>query len=179
MKNYRPLGMRLYTVIAAAIGMTVASAAAPAAYCATVPSLNINGKSVEMDTAPVLVGDTYMMPIRFLSEYLGCTVTWDAETQQAQITPPANQQAGQSSTGTTTLTVGQVAAVGEKGGERSLFRAPVLRDGRMFLPLKDIAGFLKAQIQFDPEKSVLTVRLPARRNAPEPVNAQYFARELV
>lgn len=51
------------------------------------PVLQVNGKPVEMDTAPEIVGSgTMMIPVRYIAEALHCKVTWDAPARTATIT---------------------------------------------------------------------------------------------
>ena len=44
-----------------------------------------DGGSVEMDTAAVIVGDRTYAPIRYLAEFFGYTVTWDASARTVRI----------------------------------------------------------------------------------------------
>ncbi len=46
----------------------------------------VNGATTEMDVPARLVNDKTMVPLRFLSENLGCTVDWDEATNTAIIT---------------------------------------------------------------------------------------------
>ena len=39
----------------------------------------INGESVSLDSPAIISGDRTMVPLRFVSEALGCEVSWDAE----------------------------------------------------------------------------------------------------
>lgn len=49
--------------------------------------LQVNGKPVEMDAAPEIVGSgTMMIPVRYIAEALHCKVAWDASTRTATIT---------------------------------------------------------------------------------------------
>ena len=51
------------------------------------PVLQVNGKPVEMDAAPEIVGSgTMMIPVRYIAEALHCKVAWDASTRSATIT---------------------------------------------------------------------------------------------
>ena len=44
------------------------------------------GKTYSMDVAPILVKDRTMLPIRFVVEYFGGTVSWADSTQVVTIT---------------------------------------------------------------------------------------------
>jgi uncharacterized protein YbbC (DUF1343 family) len=46
----------------------------------------VNGISLPMDTAPVIKDDRTMVPVRFVSEFLGATVDWDDVTRTVMVT---------------------------------------------------------------------------------------------
>jgi hypothetical protein len=46
---------------------------------------SVNGTAVTMDVPAQIIGDRTMVPLRFLSEELGYTVTWDEESRTAVI----------------------------------------------------------------------------------------------
>ena len=49
------------------------------------PIATVNGQSVEMDTAPRVINNRTMIPLRFLSENLGYDVEWNETTKTAVI----------------------------------------------------------------------------------------------
>ncbi|GAW93851.1 stalk domain-containing protein [Calderihabitans maritimus] len=46
-----------------------------------------NGQEIKLDTAPLLVEGSTMVPVRVVSEFFGATVVWDGKTQTVTITP--------------------------------------------------------------------------------------------
>ena len=48
----------------------------------------IDGTPIEFETAPRMINDRIMVQIRPIAEKLGCTVTWDADTQTSYINQP-------------------------------------------------------------------------------------------
>ncbi len=50
----------------------------------------LNGEMIVMDTYGILKDDRTMVPIRFISELLGCTVLWDENTSTVVIASPEN-----------------------------------------------------------------------------------------
>lgn len=46
----------------------------------------VNGQTTRMDVPARLINDKTMVPLRFLSENLGCTVSWDESTNTAIVT---------------------------------------------------------------------------------------------
>lgn len=51
----------------------------------------VNNKDKQLDCAPLIVSDRTMIPIRFVSETLGCTVEWDGVTKKVTITSPEKE----------------------------------------------------------------------------------------
>jgi hypothetical protein len=49
----------------------------------------VNGQKVELDVAPQIVNGTTVVPVRFVTENLGCEVKWDAKTQEITILYPS------------------------------------------------------------------------------------------
>lgn len=54
------------------------------------PMAYINGEMIVMDTYGILKDCRTMVPIRFISELLGCTVLWDDNTSTVVITSPTD-----------------------------------------------------------------------------------------
>lgn len=48
---------------------------------------SVFGKPVINDVAPIIRNERTMLPLRFVAENLGATVTWDAAAQQVTILP--------------------------------------------------------------------------------------------
>ena len=53
--------------------------------CADSKTITIDGKKVKMDTAPEILNDRMMLPIRFIAEALNCSVKWDENAQKVTI----------------------------------------------------------------------------------------------
>ncbi|WP_202077386.1 N-acetylmuramoyl-L-alanine amidase family protein [Caldalkalibacillus salinus] len=53
-------------------------------------TIHVNGQAQEMDTAPFLENYRTMVPLRFVSEYLGLRVGWDNAEKQAFISTKVN-----------------------------------------------------------------------------------------
>jgi len=45
----------------------------------------INGRSVTLDTAPVIVGGRTLVPLRFVGESMGADISWDGATQTVTV----------------------------------------------------------------------------------------------
>jgi len=55
----------------------------------------INGQPAELDAPPILVQGRTMVPLRFVSESMGATVSWDPQSMTAYITAPQARVAGE------------------------------------------------------------------------------------
>jgi len=62
----------------------------------------VNGQTKTMAVPATIIDNQTFVPIRFLSENLGCTVNWDADTRMATIDPPGTASSD-ASTGTITI----------------------------------------------------------------------------
>ena len=67
--------MRLSWVLAAALLCLLVASVATAASAITIV---VNGQTVTTDVPPQIIDGRVMVPIRFVSEALGATVSWDA-----------------------------------------------------------------------------------------------------
>ena len=54
--------------------------------------VSVNNNISELPVAPRLIHNTTMVPVRFISEYLGCKVDWDAQTQTVILESPTPTQ---------------------------------------------------------------------------------------
>ena len=57
-----------------------------------------NGKASQLDTAPAIINERTMLPIRFIAESFGFDVAWDGDTQKITITKTAEAAAASSKT---------------------------------------------------------------------------------
>lgn len=82
--------------------LVVLVAAAATALAATTISIEVNGRVVATDVAPVNMSGRVMVPIRFVAEALGAEVSWDGMKQTVRIkTPDAGGPATNASGGMT------------------------------------------------------------------------------
>ena len=50
------------------------------------PEAVVNGRTVQLDVAPVVMGGRTLVPLRFIAENLGADVRWDERTQTVAVT---------------------------------------------------------------------------------------------
>lgn len=114
-----------------------------------------NGTRVTFDVAPVILNGRTLLPVRYVAEPLGATVSWAAGTRTVTI---------QRSSLTLALVVGKATAVAngrilpiDAADSRV---APVILQGRTMLPARFVAEQLGCVVAYDPATRVVTVTYP-------------------
>ncbi len=110
----------------------------------------VNGETKIMDVAPFIsdAGRT-MVPVRFIAEALGLTVDWNAEKRQVTITGENTQ---------IILTIDSKQAM-INGVPVQLDVAPVIVNGRTFVPLRFVAETFDFQVDWQPPVVILIKEL--------------------
>ncbi len=109
--------------------------------------INVFGKTIKNDVAPIIVGDRTMLPIRVVAEALGADVDWDAELQKVTITK-----------GDTVieLFIGETTAY-VNGKAVQLNVAPFIDNDRTYLPVRFVSEYLGAVVHWDADTRTVTV----------------------
>lgn len=98
---------------------------------------------------PYIEQGVTMVPVRYVSEELKAEVEWNAETKQVTVTDLGTDQQ-------IVLTVDSTLA--EVNGEEVTLDLPaVVRDGRVFVPLRFIAESLGGEVFWDEETKTVTI----------------------
>ena len=100
----------------------------------------VNGKAYEKDAAPVIMNDRTLVPIRFVTESLGGTVAWNAETKEVTLVIDGKE---------IKMTIGKTI---EKYGV-----APVILNDRTYVPVRFVADELGATTTWDAVSKMVTV----------------------
>jgi len=109
----------------------------------------VNGKAVQIDAPAEIMNGRTFLPLRAISEALGATVDWIAETQGITVTLGKN---------TIGLQVGNTSAV-VNGTVMTLDAAPYIKNSRTMVPFRVIAEGLGATVEWDPALRIVTVTL--------------------
>ncbi len=109
--------------------------------------INVFGKIIKNDVAPIIVGDRTMLPIRVVAEALGAEVDWDAELQKVTITK-----------GDTVieLFIGETTAY-VNGKAVQLDVAPFIDNNRTYLPVRFVSEYLGAVVHWDGDTRTVTI----------------------
>jgi hypothetical protein len=111
--------------------------------------MTVNGKVVQLDAAPEIVNGRTFLPLRAISEALGATVDYIADTQGITVVLGTN---------TIGLQIGNTSAV-VNGTVMTLDAPPYIKNSRTMVPLRVIAEGLGATVEWDPALRVVTITL--------------------
>ena len=114
------------------------------------PNMTVNGEEKPIDeqgTAPVIVNDRTLLPVRAVIEELGGTVGWDGETQEVTLKYDTDE---------IKLTLDSTTAV-LNGEEKTLDVAPTVINERTMLPIRFIAESFKFGVLWDGKTQTVTV----------------------
>ena len=130
---------RIKKVISALlIGLIIMSGFAASASSAAI-KLEIDGKNVASDVAPIVKDGRTLVPIRIVAETLGAQVDWSASQQKATITTAAY---------TLVFTIGS-ASYTVNGSSKTLDVPPEIINGRTMVPLRVISESIGATVNYD------------------------------
>ena len=108
----------------------------------------VNGELLVSDSPAVLVGSRTMVPLRAISEKLGCGVGWDDATQTAEI---KNEKTAVYVTIDSDVMVKKILAE-EKSEEIKIDAPAMLYKSRTLIPLRAVSEALDAKVDWDAEK---------------------------
>lgn len=103
--------------------------------------VNVDNEAVIYDAAPVIRNDRTLVPIRIITEALGGKVDWNGATKE--VTLSSNDKEIK-------MTIGKTL---EKYGV-----APVIIDGRTFVPVRFVADELGAEVAWDEATKTVTIK---------------------
>ncbi|WP_103108861.1 stalk domain-containing protein [Brevibacillus reuszeri] len=107
----------------------------------------LDGKVLVMEEKPFVQGGRALVPIRAISSALKAEVTWDPKTSSALITRGDDS---------ITLYLNKKEAT-VNGKTVALEIAPVLKNGRLFLPLRFVSEQLKAEVNWQEEGKIVLI----------------------
>jgi len=125
-------------------------------------TIHIDGKVIESEVAPLIVKDRTMVPVRVISEALGCQVSWqNAERRVLITTPGANSFIPRTE-------AQRGIGIFIDGKEIKAEPAPFILDGRTMVPFRVIAEGLGMQVDWDGKNRQVLITTPAIDNNPVP-----------
>ncbi|MDR1559608.1 MAG: copper amine oxidase N-terminal domain-containing protein [Clostridiales bacterium] len=122
------------------------------AYAANSIRIFVDGEELYMDVPARLINDRTMIPVRAVSEAVGCVVEWYGEDQRIVVNSPAGgdplivMEVGNSLVTVNTYD-GNTGAVG--GRRVTIDSPPVIIDGRTLVPLRFVAETIGFEVEWD------------------------------
>ncbi|MDR2615635.1 MAG: substrate-binding domain-containing protein [Oscillospiraceae bacterium] len=129
---------RISAILALVTAFSLWIGAAPAAAAADL-AIEIDGKTVASDVAPVVKDGRTLVPLRVVTETLGASVEWDAGKNQAIIETAAY---------TVVFTLGSKTYT-VNGAQKTLDVPAEARDGRTLVPLRALSESIGAEVSYD------------------------------
>ncbi|MDR2357767.1 MAG: substrate-binding domain-containing protein [Oscillospiraceae bacterium] len=133
----------LALVLAASLclGLAPTSAAAPAI------ALEIDGRAVASDAAPVVKGGRTLVPVRVITETLGASVSWNQSSKRVTV-----ETAGY----TVVFTIGSKNYT-VNGASKTLDTPPEISNNRTLIPIRALAESIGAEVNYDAAANKATV----------------------
>lgn len=135
------------TILLAALSLMLAASSVSAQGVQVIA----DGTPVSFDTPPTVVNDRVMIPLRAVGEALGAAVTWDEETQSANVYRHGTVQ---------TVTIGsQQATIYREGASAAVTMdtAPYTVNDRTMVPARFLAEGFGAQVDWDEDSQTVTI----------------------
>lgn len=111
-------------------------------------SATVDGKSVALDIAPLLLDGTTYLPLRFVSDALGADIGWDQAAQKATVTGGGKL---------VELWVGKPDLL-NTGVRATAAATPILRSGRVLVPVRVVSTELGRKVGWDQKTKTITIR---------------------
>ena len=113
----------------------------------TTPTIVIDSRTIDSDTAPFIVDGTTLVPLRVISENMGASVDWNGETRQVTVTK-----------GNTNikLTIDEYLAY-VNGDAVTVALAPRIENSRTMVPLRFIGETLDCEVGWDAETKTVYI----------------------
>ena len=115
------------------------------------PVMSVNGAERNIDnegTAPVIINDRTLLPVRTVVEAMGGTVEWNADTQTVTLTRNSD---------TINLIIGSKTAYLNDNSE-VIDTAPIILNDRTMLPIRFIAENFGFTVDWDNENQTVTIK---------------------
>ena len=116
-------------------------------FAAKTPVIYINGEKIHTKTAPIILKGTTYVPLRDISENMGCTVTWDAKTSTVKIFENSSKK-------TILIEKNSYTANGKK---TALNPGTMNKNGTTLVPLRVIGESLDCDVKWDAKEPSITI----------------------
>lgn len=112
--------------------------------------IQVNGRQINFDSPPYIDNNNRtMVPIRFIIEELGASISWDGEEQKVNISFNNKE---------VTLWIGKNTAK-MNGSELKMDTQPVLKDARTLVPLRFISEAIGSEVGWDEKTNIVSINM--------------------
>ena len=112
-------------------------------------SYTVDGSVYSMDAAPYIMGGRTLVPVRYLADALGAQTAWDEATQTVTVTEGST---------TINLVIGSTSMT-VNGQTEQMDIAPMINNGRTYLPARYVAESLGATVSWDSTTQTVGITL--------------------
>ncbi len=120
------------------------------------PNATLNGKSTTLDAAPFIMNGRTMVPLRFIGEALGAEIGWDNAQRMVSYKLGDEVLYFWIDKTKAKVVIGPLFAK-----EIPLEAAPVIKNGRSFVPVRVVSELLGAAVGWDGKTRTVTINFPA------------------
>ncbi|MDR3240373.1 MAG: copper amine oxidase N-terminal domain-containing protein, partial [Clostridiales bacterium] len=161
--------------VTAAVITAVITAVTP--FAAGVPSVEaaesespigivVDGLTLSVDVAPVIVSDRVLVPFRFIGEALGASVEWDADARKVSMT--LKDRFLDIVIGNTQMNIGRTGLDGNAITSAYTLDAPAtIMQDRTMVPIRAVSEGLGSTVEWNPNSRTVIVTSPVQ-TAPAP-----------
>jgi len=110
---------------------------------------SVTGAVYQMDAAPYIEDGRTLIPVRYLAGALGAQTAWDDATQKVNVTE----------NGTVIILTIDRASLAVNGTTQQMDVAPVIKNGRTYLPARYVAEALGAKVDWNQATQTVTITL--------------------
>ena len=128
------------------------------------PVMTVNGADMPIDeqgTAPVIVNDRTLLPVRAVVEQMGGTVGWNGETEEVTLTYGEDE---------IKLTIDSTEAL-LNGEVQALDAAPTVMNERTMLPIRFIAEGFEFDVEWNESEQSVTIT-KSKQHSKIPLNSR-------
>lgn len=130
-------------------------------------SVMINGRKIRFENDPIVVDGTTLVEVRPLAEALGASVTWSANTRSVKLT--TSKVGIVLEMGLDIMTKSDMSAAEDDDFENiQLAEAPVLIDDVAYVPVRNVAEALGAELDWDDESGAILLATNGYKYSSQP-----------
>ncbi len=123
----------------------------------------LNGQTCPTDAAPFIQDDRMFVPVRYLGDALGVAVGWSGNPGDQTV--PLTRNTSPTADFGVTLTIGSTMLTYQgsgvsPGSTRMMDTAPLIRNGRAYLPVRYLAEAFGYTVAWDPASQTVTINEP-------------------